>query len=90
MLKQVRKNKNRDLRKENCYFREIHKSIKEMNTLCKLEKAGKIIWLPCAETSKLFRRDTEAAYRKGDKYRCRPLAYRYTLRSPVALSSNAE
>lgn len=78
MLKQVRKNKNRKLG-ESSLFKRLKKSVDQMNTLRKLEKAGKIVWEHCTETSGLFRRNTEAAYRKGDKYRCRPLAYRYTL-----------
>ena len=79
MNKAIKRSKNRKfISAEARYWNRIYKTLDKRSgkEFHNLERGGKIVWEPCEE---IFGGLTMiAAYRKSDKYRCKPLMYQVT------------
>lgn len=76
MNKAIKRNKNRKfISATDRYWNRIYKTLEKRSgdDFHKLERGGKIVWEPCEEI--LGGLAMVAAYRKTDKYRCKPLMY---------------
>lgn len=76
MNKAIKRSKNRKfISAEARYWNRLYKKLKKRSSkkFHNLERGGKIVWEPCEEI--FGGRTMIAAYRKSDKYRCKPLMY---------------
>lgn len=85
MLKSVKRNKRRDFESfEARYWRQLKKkidrSMAQSSLFIKLEKAGKIVWMP-SQDNRLARLglDMLTAYRKSDVRFRKPLMHKYKI-----------
>lgn len=76
MIKPVKRNKARKfISAEDLYWSRVYKDLSKRSgkEFHAMERGGKIVWEVCEEI--FFGRQMLAAYRKTDKYRCKPLMY---------------